>query len=77
MNRDSEQIKPARYQYVAAILIGGFTALLGLLMLAAFVFLLINEKPHAWKAFGFGVFFLLLAFIRSWTILRANGKRDP
>ena len=69
---DKNNPKPARYQYVAAAFIGGFTALLGVLMLVASAFLFINGKPHAWKASGFGMFFLLLAVLRTWSILRAR-----
>ena len=72
MNRESNKPKPARYQYVAATLIGGITALMGLLMMAAFVYLLIIEKPHAWKALGFGLVFLLIAAVRVWGILRVK-----
>ena len=72
MTSNKDESKPARYQYLAAALVGGVTAVLGVLMMVAFSFLLINGKPHAWKAFGFGLFFLLLAVFRAWAILRAK-----
>jgi predicted membrane metal-binding protein len=74
MTGNSKKLKPARYQYIAATLISGVTALLGLLMLAASVVLLINGKPHAGKALGFGIFFLLLAAVRAWSILRVKKR---
>ncbi len=45
MNSESSKPKPARYQYVAATILGGLSALMGLAAIAAFIYFVAIGKP--------------------------------
>ena len=75
MNSESSKAKPARYQYVAATILGGLSALMGLAAIAAFIYFVSIGKPPMWKLLGFGVFFMVIAVIHVWNILRVPKKK--
>ena len=70
MDNESSKAQPARYQYVAATTLGGLTALMGLGAITAFSYFVSTGEPPIWKLLGFGVFFMIIAAIRVWSILR-------
>lgn len=75
MSNEPTKPKPARYQYVAAAILGGLTALIGLAATAAFIYFVSIGKPPMWKLLAFGVLFMIIAAIRVWTILRVPREK--
>ena len=67
--------KRPSYVYGGIVLVGGFTALLGVGCLVLAVQGFRTDHDLKWKALGFGVFFLLLAVGKVYGILWATGRR--